>query len=149
MPLGAPTCIGFRCVLLAMTISLSQVLQNQVSVLRGGQLHLTSCPTFPVHIPLYRCTERQSLPFLLASHLSAFAWGFQSVPPGAKQATQMREAPYVGRAASASEKVMEVTSRQPCAQLWPVITKRGRAPGVARSCNFPRENRNLDFQMKY
>lgn len=91
----------------------------------------------------------QSLSFLLVSHLSDFAWGFQSVPPGTKQATQMREATYVGRAASELEKVMEINSRQPCAQLWPVITKRGRGSGVARSCNFQRENRNLHFQMKY
>lgn len=62
----------------------------------------------------------QSLPFLLASHLSDFAWGFQSVPPGTTQATQMREAAYVGRATSKLEKVMEINSRQLCAQLWPV-----------------------------
>lgn len=91
----------------------------------------------------------QSLPFLLASHLSDFAWGFQSVPPGTTQATQMREAAYVGRATSKLEKVMEINSRQLCAQLWPVTTNRGRGPGVAKSCNFQRENRNLDFQMKY
>lgn len=34
----------------------------------------------------------QSLPFLLACHLSNFTWGLQSVPPGTRQATQMRAA---------------------------------------------------------
>lgn len=136
MPPGAPTCIGFRGVLLVMTISLSQVLQNQVSVLGGGQLHLTSCtkgaqvlascPTFPVHTPLYRCTERQS------NERGAELTLPDGIPPlrlylgppvrsSRDQAGNPDEGSHVGRAASELEKVMEINSRQPCAQLWPVI----------------------------
>lgn len=87
-----------------MNTSPSQVLQTQVSVLGRVQLQLTfhingaplaalvafaSCPTFRVHTPLYRRTERPP-------HHSPFTWGLQSVLPVARQATQRREAVWTG-----------------------------------------------------
>lgn len=121
MPPGAPTCTGFQSVLPAVNIPLSQVLQSQVSVLGGAPLHLTShikgaqvaawwclplappSACTPHYTDVQTCSTmkgEQSLPFLLASHLSDSTWGLQSVPPGTKQATQMREATWAGRGVS-------------------------------------------------
>lgn len=60
------------------------------------------------------------MPFLLASHPSPFPCGLQPglQGPGRKP----RRGPLGG---SELAKVMETCSRQPCSQLWPVVTERG------------------------